>query len=246
MSKTLSLVDHLRHRGRSLHKLGLDAQALDAWHRLADIQDLPEDVAAESQERLAELAFALGRYDEARRRIRIVLMRSPEHPYWHFLLAQTIERDPNRDIRLALRHYVLATEYDPDQAQYWAELARCADRCGDADAAEAAAAHALSLEPDRYETVAPVATMRCRQGRFAEARDVLRVAMFRNPGEPRFRRRLDRIAFDESSRERTVDADDPILPFLVPIDALRRRRERKDPPHPSAPAHRTILPFVPE
>src|SRR4051812_4345573 len=142
MSRTLSLVNHLRQQGRSLVRLGCKAEAMAAWNRLARFEELPEETAAEMHEYLAELAFALGRYDEARRRIRAVLIQSPEHPYWHFLLGQCIERDPKRDGRRALSHYRQAVAHDPEQADYWAHLARCADACGDTELADQAAEHA--------------------------------------------------------------------------------------------------------
>ncbi|MBX9678565.1 MAG: hypothetical protein K2X38_07355 [Gemmataceae bacterium] len=241
MSRTLSLVDHLRQRGRSLHRLGCKLEALAAWNRLAAFQELPEDATAEMHEYVAELAFSLGRYDEARRRIRAVLMRMPEHPYWHFLLAQCIEREPKRELRLALAHYQRATEYDPEQADYWAHLARCADACGEKDIADDAAKKALDLEPDRYEVVDPIVSMRCKQGRFGEARDILRSAMFSNSGELRFRQRVERVRFEETLQEQKPAPTDPVLPFVVPIERLRQRRQCQDGAHGVHPFYPPIL-----
>jgi tetratricopeptide (TPR) repeat protein len=241
MSRTLSLVDHLRQRGRSLHRLGCKAEALAAWNRLAELQELPEDAASEMHEHVAELAYALGRFEEARRRIRAVLMRSPNHPYWHFLLAQCIERDPKRDRRLALRHYQQAVKNDPEQADYWAHLARCADECGDAELAEGAASHALELDPARFEVVEPVVSMRCKRGDFAGAREALRMAMFRNPSERRFGERLERVRFEEAQHVQKEQQGDTVLPFVVSIKHLRDRHQRRDSQHLRPPMHPPIL-----
>jgi len=225
MSRTLSLVNHLRERGRSLYRLGCKAESLEAWNRLARFQELPEETAAEMHEYLAELSFAMGRYEEARRRIRAVLMHSPRHPHWHFLLAQCIERDPKRDRQLAMSHYRQAVEHDSEQAEYWANLARCADACGDPTRAEDAAERALALDAESYETVEPLVTMWCGRGQFSRAREVLRTAMFGNPSERRFLTRLERVQFEETLQEQKNVAKPPILPFKALAAESNLRRE---------------------
>src|SRR5947209_4967005 len=115
MSMTLNLVDRLLRRGRSLQEVGRSHDALQAFERLAHFQELPSEVAEETQVRLAELLLQRRQFRQVRRRLTAVLRQHPDHGHAHFLLATALETDDQGDRRRALAQYRRCLELDGDE-----------------------------------------------------------------------------------------------------------------------------------
>src|ERR1700733_8951447 len=105
MSTTLNLVDRLLIRGRSLQEMGRNHDALQTFERLAHFQDVPSEVAEETQVRLGELQLQGRQFGQARRHLTAVLRHHPSNGDAHYLLATALETDDKGDPRRALAHY---------------------------------------------------------------------------------------------------------------------------------------------
>jgi Flp pilus assembly protein TadD len=251
MSRTLNLVEGLLARGRHLQQIGRDQDALNMFERLAGFRNLPQEVAEETQARLAELLFDRGEFQSARRHLTAALVQKPTSARYHFLMASALEADEKGDDRRALQHYRMSLEVDGDQPECLGEAGMLALRLGKVVEGLKWLRRAVELAPDDPEVVARLVEGLHEIGRPEEARLTLRAALFRNPRDSRFRKlwndfhfhelREEQESIREARWETAGDEEKPVLlPFLRPISPPAKssgKRVRRDPASPLPSPH---------
>ena len=105
MSRTLNLCEHLLARGRQFCTVGAFDRAQRIFTGLARLRDLPDDVAEETQSKLAEFLLRERKFAKARRHLAAALEYDNLNPIYHHLMAIALEDDPRGDRNLALKHY---------------------------------------------------------------------------------------------------------------------------------------------
>jgi Tfp pilus assembly protein PilF len=253
MSRTLNLIRRLLARGRKLHKLGVDQQALLTLSRLAGFRELPAGIAEEVQRRLAELLLKQRKYTRARRHLAALLAHRPDNPHYHYLMARAVEKDVRGDPKRAAAHYRQALAIRPDHPRYLTDFGLASLRAGRNRAGLESLRRALELAPDDAAVVAKVADGLGQRGRYREALKAVRAAMFRSPHEPRFRRlwldvrfRQAHAAQQAGRRGSLAQAEGEgltLLPFVAaaetarPAAGLKIYRHDAEPtiPHPHYP-----------
>ncbi len=247
MSRTLNLVDSLLTAARRYQSLGREHDATEALERLAGFRELPEGVAEEVQARLAELRLRHRKFRKARRHLTAALGHRPDNARYHYLMGTAVEGDARADPERALEHYRRSLKSDPDQPQCLGKCGLLAVRQGQTEEGLRCLRRAVELAPT---DPAPLEQM-VRGLRLAdqpdEARRALRVALFRNPRDARFRRLWDGARFQEvrraqeSERRRAGRAcpdDGPVLlPFRPTASGPRPKVVRQDGPSPIQPPH---------
>jgi predicted Zn-dependent protease len=224
MSRTLNLIRRLLARGRKLHKLNVDREALLGLSRLSSFRELPPGVAEEVQRRLAELLLKQGKYPRARRHLAALLHHRPENPHYHYLMARAVEGDPRADPGRATRHYRQALALEPRHPRYLAGFGLAALRAGKAREGLDSLRRALEVAPDDPAVVGKAVDGLGQRRRYREALRVLRAAMFRNPREPRFRSLWNEVCFRQAHAAQqarrsaaAAEGEGPVLlPFVQP------------------------------
>jgi Tfp pilus assembly protein PilF len=251
MSKTLNLVDCLLAKGRNLQQLGRGQDALVLFQHLAGFRQLPQQIAEETQLRLAEIQLERGEYQSARRHLTAALAKKPTSARYHFLMATALEGDEKGSDRRALEHYRMSLQLDADQPECLGEAGMLALRVGKVSEGLKWLRRAVELAPDDPEAVARLVEGLQDIGRTEEARLTLRAALFRNPRDGRFRKLWNDFHFlelreeQESTRqarwEAGVETEKPVLlPFLRAISAPAKasgKRVRRDPAAPLPAPH---------
>jgi tetratricopeptide (TPR) repeat protein len=254
MSTTLNLVDRLLARGRHFQKLGRDHDALHVLGRLATFRELPQDIAEETEARLAEIHLRRGRPRKARRHLTAALAHQPDNARYHELMGRAVEADARADPERALEHYRRALELDPDQPECLRAAGLLAVRLGQAEEGLRNLRRATEIAPDDPDILGQLVTGLCLAKRDKEAASVLRISLFRHPRDARFRKlRLD-FQFDQLRHEQEAarlvgDRDGAtgpgptILPFVRPTQPVHRARTgrrilRHDGASGSQPPHR--------
>jgi tetratricopeptide (TPR) repeat protein len=242
MSATLSFTHHLLARGRELGRLGQTHAASRLLDRLASCRDLPKEIAEETHAHLAELHLQQGHLKKARRRLTTALAHDPENAHYHFLLAGAIVEDETCDPDRALRHYRRCAKLDPDEPKYWCGLGLLALSVGQILEGLRALRRAHELAPDDPKILRQVAEGLGEHGHGAEAKKLLKAALFRNPRERRFRDLWSRHQFQllcaEQRQQRSAGVRDEGLPIILPFcraesnpsQAADGRQIRRDPP----------------
>ena len=229
MSRTLNLIRGLLARGRKLHKLGVDGDALLALSRLSSFRELPAGVAEETQRRLAELLLKQRKYIRARRHLAALLAHQPQNPHYHYLMARTVEKDLRADPKRAVEHYRQALAIEPNHPRYLCDFGLAALRIGRKRTGLESLRRALELAPDDAVVVGKVVDGLSQRGRYREALRAVRAAIFRNPGERRFRKLWQDVRFRQTRalqqaahrRAQAVGEETMLLPF-VPSPATAR------------------------
>jgi tetratricopeptide (TPR) repeat protein len=254
MSMTLNLADRLLAMGRNLQELGRTQDAVGLLDRLEGFRQLPADVAEETQARLAEIALERRQYKKARRHLTAALVYRPANGHYHYLMAVALENDESGDRHRAAEHYRKALRLDPNQPDWLGDFGLLALRLGQTEEGLRCLRRAVELAPDDPEVVGRLAEGWQDEGRPEEARRALQAALFRNPGDRRFRRLWEDFQFDRLRRQqeqrrrqaRLGGGDDrpTLLPFVRletgrPSNRLSRKIIRRDPPSPPAPPHTT-------
>jgi tetratricopeptide (TPR) repeat protein len=233
MSRTLNLIRRLMARGRKLHKLGVDQDALRTLRRLAGLGELPAGVAEEVQRRLAQLLLKQRKYAHARRHLAALLHHQPENPHYHYLMARAVEKDERAEPKRALAHYRQALAIEPRHPRYLTDFGLTALRAGRVREGLQSLRHALELAPDDAGVVGKAVEGLAQRGRYREALRVLRAALFRNPRQPRFRRLWNDVRFQQlhaAQQARRVEAaaaegaGPRLLPFVASPAAARPAR----------------------
>jgi tetratricopeptide (TPR) repeat protein len=254
MSRTLNLIRRLLARGRKLHKLGVDHDALSNLRRLSAFRELPAGVTEEVQRRLAELLLKQRKYTRARRHLAALLAQQPENPHYHYLMARAVEKDLRGDPKRAVEHYRQALAIEPNHPRYLTDFGLACLRVGRNREGLESLRRALELAPADVVVVARVADGLGQRGRYREALRAVRVAMFRNPHERRFRRLWQDVRFRQARAAQLTmrrnalappEGEGPtLLPFVSPPDAsaparvgLKLYRHDSGPtiPHPHFP-----------
>ncbi len=252
MSKTLNLIRCLLAKGRKLHKLGVDGDALLTLSRLSSFRELPAGIAAETQRRLTELLLKQRKYIRARRHLAALLAQQPENPHYHYLMARAVEKDVRGDPKRAVEHYRQALAIEPNHPRYLSDFGLAALRIGRNREGLKSLRRALELAPDDATVVGKVVDGLSQRGRFREALRAVRTAVFRNPRERRFRKLWQDVRFRQAHADQqaarqsaTALGDGPTLLPFVPAPAsaqpaqvgLRIYRHDVEPtiPHPHFP-----------
>jgi tetratricopeptide (TPR) repeat protein len=220
----LNLVDQLLALGRKLQKLGRDADAYRILTRLSGFRDLPPEVAEEAQTRRAEILLRRRRPVHARRLLASALLRQPDVPQYHFLMATALSTGPHSDPQRAHVHYRRCLELDPAHPRYLCHYGLSALRLGESENGLTCLRRAVELAPDNPEVVGKLADGLSREGRFEEARSALCIALFRHPRDRRFCKLWQRFRFQElrrsqlaarrSSRAAQTQEGPRLLPFV--------------------------------
>lgn len=247
MSTSLPFHHRLMDRGRHLQSLGLVQEAVRFWGRVADMKSLPAALAEEAHSRLGEMQLERGKHSRARRHLAAALAHQPDNPHYHFLLAQAIEEDPKGDVEKALQHYRRALRADGDQPSYLGAFGRLAVELGKDEEGTQALRRAAELAPDDPDVILLVV-----DGLGAiqpdEAQAILRLSLFRNPRNSRFRKLWSDFQFqrlravqEASHSPPCLDEGPTVLPFVPRIagDGKQARWRR----HPAgAPRPHLTLP----
>lgn len=255
MSTTLNLVDRLLSLARTYHTVGREHDALRLLTRLGGFRELPAAAAEEAQARLAEIHLRWHRHKRARRHLTAALRHQPDSARYHHLMAQAVEADRHGDPQRAAEHYRRSLELDPEQPECLGDYGLLALRLGQTEEGLDCLRRAADLRPADPQPLTRLVEGLRLAGRRDEARAALRLALFRNPRDARFRKLWDDFQFDQLRREQEAarlgrpdgaDDDGPVvLPFIRVEDGTRRRdRVRADgpaslrPPHGPRPAWR--------
>jgi tetratricopeptide (TPR) repeat protein len=188
MSRKLNLADRLLAMGRTMQQLGRTSDARQILGRLSQLAELPAPLAEETQARLAELYLKDHSYRPARRHLAVALTLRPDSARYHYLLANALDNDLQGNSRRAANHYRRSLELDPNQPRCLGEFGLLALRLGQTEEGLEALHGAVRLAPDDPEAIGNLVEGLRREGLAAEARQVLRAALFRNPRNGRIRR----------------------------------------------------------
>jgi len=226
MSRTLNLVAHVLSRGRKLHKLGAENEALKSFGQLSRFRELEPEVAEEVQSRLAEILVKRGRFRRARRHLAAALAHQPENPHYHHLMATAVDADVHGEPARALEHWRQALQIDPTQARYLSDFGLLAVREGQVEEGLTALRQAHELAADDPAVLAKVTEGLCQAGLCEEARTILRAALFRNSRSVAVRQLWNAFQFNqlraqqEAARQQhlanTPDEEPMLLPFVRP------------------------------
>jgi Tfp pilus assembly protein PilF len=238
MSTTLNLVDHVLARGSKLQEFGRHTDALRLLTRLAGWQQLPPEAAEETQARLADIRLGFAHYAQARRHLAAVLAHRPEHARNHYRLAKAWDSEEQGDTAAALEHYRRSLELDPNQPDCLSDFGLLALRAGREEEGLRALRRAVEFAPDDAIIVGKLLSGLHECGRLAEARLMLRAALFRNPRSAAFRKLWDDFRFEQAREAqqaaRSRRAAEPetearlFLPFQRPApDAERTEQDGK-------------------
>jgi len=239
MSASLPFHHRLMDRGRHLQALGLQREAVCFWGRLADMKSLPADMAEEAHSRLGEMQLERGRHTRARRHLAAALAHQPDNPHYHFLLGQAIEEDPKGNLDKALAHYRRALQQEDSQAIYLGAFGRLAIDLGKDEEGVQALRRAAEMAPDDPDVILLVLDClgACRPH---EALAILRLSLFRNPRDSRFRKLWSDFHFQRLRSEQDakraphrLDEGPVMLPFTAA--AGKSTRWRRHPAGTSKP-----------
>jgi tetratricopeptide (TPR) repeat protein len=225
MSMTLNLADRLLSAGRNFQTLGRNQDALEALNRLAGFRDLPAAIAEETQARLAEIHLARGKYNRARRHLTAALVHKPQSARYHYLMAMALASDVTADRQRAAEHYRRSLEIDPQQPTCLGEFGLLALRLGQPEEGLASLRRAAEMAPSDVRALGRLVQGLGEEGRWEEARKLVRAAIFRNPKSADFRRLWEDFQYGELRRQQiaragkgaSVEDDGPtLLPFVRP------------------------------
>jgi tetratricopeptide (TPR) repeat protein len=254
MGTMLNLANHLLDSARKFQQLGRHQDALLFLTRLTGLRELPAPIADEAQSRLAELHLRRRKYKQARRHLTAALIYQPQSARYHYLMAQCIAKDEKEGTSERAAHYYRKSlALDPDQPACLAEFGLLAVRMGEYEEAYRSLQKAVELAPADAGILGKLVRGLQEMGRQEDARQAIRLAMFRNPRNDRFRRLWDDFQFQELHRQQRAqrnrgsllgDLDEPIiLPFVRPTPSPSDkapnnkiiRRDRPSLPRPHAP-----------
>ncbi len=250
MSMTLNLVDQLLARGRNLHELGQERDALHIFSRLSGFRQLPAGVAEEVQSRLAETYLGRQEYKRARRHLTAALRCAPSNPEYHYLMATALAEDETCDPERAAGHYRRSLALDPRQPRCLCEYGLLLLDLGLAQEAIKCTRQAVALAPDDPHAVDCLVRVLMTTDQKDEAESALRTALFRNPASSRFRELWNDFHFHELRLAQTAageaaagqaDGEGPVLlPFIRLVKESKRARSggkiiRCDVPSPTPP-----------
>jgi predicted Zn-dependent protease len=195
MSKTLNLVDGLLSRGQNLHRHGLFHQAAESLKKLSTFRLLPGPVAEETQKRLADLALERRQFKQARRHLAAALAHQPDEAEYHYLMAVAVEDDESADSKRAGRHYRRALALDPRNPVYLCDFGVYLLDQGQTSAGLKRLRAAMAEAPDDPDIVRALAQALRENGETLEAERIVRLALFRNSRDHRFKALMEKHQF---------------------------------------------------
>ena len=123
--------------------------------------------------------FGARRFVAMEQRARALLQANPGGPILHELLGLALTSQQRHGE--ALGELRRAVEAEPNDAQFWENLALCQRQLGDFAGSEASLRRSLALRPQAAETLNALGSVLRSQRRVAEAADVLRRALALDP-----------------------------------------------------------------
>jgi Flp pilus assembly protein TadD len=235
MKTTLNLVDQLLALGRNYQAVGRDRDAREVLGRLTGFRELPPAAAEEAQARLAELFLKRRQYARARRCLTAALRHRPDEARYHHLMAVALQADDNGDLERADRHFRRSLELDSKQPKCLGESGLLTVRLGRTDEGLSLLRRAVAEAPADPEALRRLVKGLRLAARPAEARREIRLGLFRNPRDPRFRRLWGEYQYQALRRRQArrpaaaVDDGPVLLPFRRPADAAPSPRRPDGP-----------------
>jgi Flp pilus assembly protein TadD len=259
MSRTLNLAEALLARGRSYQNVGRYRDALVTLNRLAGLRCLPGDVALDTQVCLAEVQLTRGKFAGARRHLVAALVHEPDNARYHRLLGAAIAGDERGDPHRALEHFRKSLKLAPDEPSCLCEHGLLALRLGQIEEGVHSLHRAVEVAPQDAEMLAALVRGLSDLGRDDDAERELRLGMFRNARDPRFRELWRRFCFEQTRRRQVAErssrancssatAGPTLLPFLRPVrppapECVSRKVIRRDGPGRPRPHRRGSVPM---
>lgn len=222
MSRTLDFSRFLLAKARTFQQAGFDSQAEELLLRLTPISDLATDVAEEVHARLGEIRLGAQEYRQARRHLAAALAHAPRNAGYHHLMAAALTEDPHGNEAKADACHRRAVKLAPKNAEYLADFGLHALETGERDEAIAALRQACELAGGDAEIVGRIIDGLLFHEEAAEARNLARLARFRNPRDQRFRDLWNDLQFhtlsgmqgSDTAAVPTQEKAPAILPFL--------------------------------
>jgi Tfp pilus assembly protein PilF len=226
MKATLNLVHHVLAMGRRFQELGRHRDALTLFTRLSGFRQLSSEAAEETQARLAELHLKRRRFRRARRHLTAALRHQPDNARYHYLMATALQMESEGSLDRPAEHYRRALELDPGHVKCRADFGLLLVRMGQTEAGLEQLCQATEQAPDDVDVLAKRVKGLRLAGRSEEARQALRLALFRHPHAARFRKLWADYQFQqtrqklEAARRRRAgsEADPVLLPFVRMVD----------------------------
>jgi tetratricopeptide (TPR) repeat protein len=236
MIDTVNLFEHLLAQGKRFQSLGQHRTAGQLFHRLTTFRDLPAPVAEEAQARLAELALKRRRYAQARRHLAAALHHQPNLARYHYLMATAMQADARCDLDQAAAYYRRALELAPGHLRCRCDAGLLELRLGRTEEGLALLRQAKEQAPNNPEVVGKLMKGLLLAGQTDEARQVILLARFRNPHQPRFRKLWFDFQVRLLRRQRDTEQvrQDEEGPVLLPFVRLLREPVESDEPGASA------------
>jgi len=219
VNDTVPLHAHLLRRGELLATLGRARAARALLRRLLRQPEVPSASQAEAHRVLGDLAFAAGRFRQARRHFAAAIGRRPYVAEWYLRYAAAVEGDPKADPRKGLAALRRAICLEPLEPSYWTARGRLAIRAGDMNQARRSFRRAARLHPEKVAVLAEIIDGFVATGCESEARRALIAARFRAPNDAGMAQLWDQFRFDCLRAEQARagrgarGAGDMILPF---------------------------------
>lgn len=217
MSTMLNMAFSLLARGKQLQALGRVTDARRLLSRITQLPDVADDVAAEAQVGLARLASDRRCPRRARRHLTAAICHQPENAAIHYLLGSNLAADPRADQDRALEHFRKSLSLDPHQPRCLGECGLLMIRQGTGDEGLALLRQAVECGPDDPEILKYLVDGLRLLGRSEDALRELRLALFRNSRDARFRKLYHDFQFKRLRRSQTMDRTRKAAPVEEPI-----------------------------
>jgi tetratricopeptide (TPR) repeat protein len=223
----LNLAEGLLWMGRTQQQLGRTRDALTILSRLTRFRELPPGVAEETQARLGEIQLQRKRFRRAGRHFTVALRYDPDNARYHQLLAASLRDQGKEQYERAAEHYRRALELNPEQVESLTGLGLLYLRMGKTDEGIAQLRKAVDHRANEPEVLAKLVKGLRWAGRSEEARQALRVGLFRNPRDRRFQQLWADFQFHQLRREQLrrrqkKGSRNQEGPVLLPFQAQER------------------------
>jgi tetratricopeptide (TPR) repeat protein len=222
MSRTLHLVHQLFAQGQRLYRLGALTEAHRVFARLAAWRQLPRRLLRRLQEYLAVIYLRRRCFRQARRYLAALLAAAPRQARYHYCMARAVAADPQAGRQRALFHCRRAVALAPGKASYLSTLGLLTLRQGQQQHGLDLLRQAALLEPNDPHILRRLVKGLCLTQRHAEARRLLRTALFRHSSDGRFLALWQQFQWDdlyqrqlwERRRQAERNGGPVLLPFL--------------------------------
>ncbi|MBI3408114.1 MAG: tetratricopeptide repeat protein [Planctomycetes bacterium] len=227
MSMKLNLVDTLLNRGRNLKRHGLLHDAAGVLQKLLAFRDLPIETGQEARSLLGEIALERNEYKAARRHLAAALTQAPDDAKLHYFMAIAVDDDPEANAERAGRFYRRALALDPENPTYLCEYGQNLVEWGKVEKGLKLMRRAVDCSPDDLLMVSALAEALRVTGDAEDAERCLRLAMFRNSQDRRFRELWEDHQFQvlhtrqQAALTKMQPTDGPVLLPFAATDEVR-------------------------